>query len=114
MSYRKVKYRIDDIQWFQKRYKLSEQKTKEIFSSCDDSFKVIYTLIGNGRTVDRYELTDYDGNKININSLNGYQKGAVLNDCYAHFTGGKYQFDMDEPMGVIEIEECEVDENGIG
>ncbi len=28
-----------------------------------ESFKVIFTLYGNGKTVDRHELTDFNGNK---------------------------------------------------
>lgn len=58
--------------------------------------------------MDRYELTDYDGNRIDINSLNGYEKGVILNDCYAYFVGRKYHSDAKEPFGVVEIVEEEV------
>lgn len=54
-------------------------------------------------------MTDYDGNKININDLNGYEKGVVLNDCYAYFVGGKYCFDSDKPCGVVDIVEEEIE-----
>lgn len=49
-----------------------------------------------------------DGNKININDLNGYEKGVVLNDCYTYFVGGKYHSNADHPCGVVEIIEEEV------
>ncbi|MDO5151694.1 MAG: hypothetical protein Q4D76_20290, partial [Oscillospiraceae bacterium] len=72
------------------------------------SFKVIYTLYGEGNNTDRYTLTDYEGNKIDINTLNCYQRGVILSDCWAYFTGGKYHSDSNSPCGVIEIRESEV------
>lgn len=105
---RKVKYYIDDLKWFQWFYGFTKTKMNEIFEG-QESFKVIYTLIGDSKTVDRYELTDYEGNKVLLSSLNGYKKGVVLNDCYAHFTGGKYQFKTEKPIGVIKIEETELE-----
>lgn len=99
---RKVIFKIDDIVWMKKYYSLTDEQMEDIFSN-QRSFKVLYTLIGKGKTVDRYELTDYEGNKIKMDDLNGYERGVVLNDCYAYFTGGKYQNDTNEPCGVIEI-----------
>ena len=61
-----------------------------------------------GKNPDKYELTDYHGNKVSLNSLNGYQKGVVLNDCMAYFTGGEYHGDYNAPHGVIKIEEKEI------
>lgn len=104
---RKVTYYIDDLAYFKKEYNLSEEKFNDIFSD-KTSFGAIYTLIGDGTDVDRYTLTDYDGEKIPIDSLNGYQKGVVLNDCYAHFTGGKYHSNSKTPCGVMKIEEKEI------
>lgn len=72
------------------------------------SFKVIYTLYGEEKVINNYELTDYNGNRISLNTLNGYQRGVVLNDCMAYFTGGKYHSDSNSPCGVIKIEESEV------
>jgi hypothetical protein len=102
---RKVKYIIDDIKWFQQYYKLSDEETEKLFGD-KESFKVIYTLYGEGKTVDRYELTDFDGNKVQLSSLNGYERGVVLNDCYAHFAGSKTSHnEKEQPSGVISIEE---------
>lgn len=53
-------------------------------------------------------LNCLNGNKITLDSLNGYQKGVVLNDCMAYFTGGTYHKNSDEPCGVIKIEEKEI------
>lgn len=104
---RKVVFQIDDIEFFKRKFNLSDNQITEIFGD-KESFKVIYTIIGKGKNPDKYELTDYDGNKIPLDSLNGYQKGVVLNDCMAYFTGGKYHSEFDEPCGVVKIEEKEI------
>lgn len=105
---RKVTFYIDDLEWFRKSYNLTDKQMEDLFSDTG-SFKVIYTLYGDGNEVDRYTLTDYEGNKIDINSLNGYQKAVVLSDCWAYFTGNKYSDGDSEPCGVMRIEEgnCE-------
>lgn len=102
---RKVVFKIDDEEFFKQEYKdqLTEKQWKEFFKDTNP-FKAIYTLIGD-KEPDRYELTDFNGNKININNLNGYQRGVVLNDCMSYFTGGKYYDDADKPCGVIDITE---------
>lgn len=108
---RKVIFKIDDKEYFKrdlKRQNCTEEQTEDILKKIN-SFKAIYTLYGNKKQVDRYKLTDYDGNKININDLNGYEKGVVLNDCYAYFVGGKYCFDSDKPCGVVDIVEEEIE-----
>lgn len=99
---RKITYHIDDLAYFRKEYALSDEDFNKLFPD-NDSFMAIYTLIGNGKIVDKYELTDYNGEKIPLSSLNGYQKGVILNDCYAHFTGGKYQGGANSPCGVTKI-----------
>lgn len=102
---RKVIFKIDDKEYFRrdlKRQNCTGKQAEDILNGIGD-FKAIYTLHGTGNTVDRYTLTDYDGNKMNINDLNGYEKGVVLNDCYAYFTGNE-----DKPYGVVEILEEEV------
>lgn len=101
---RKITFMINDLEWFRKYYKMLESQFNDIFKN-EKPFKCIYVLYGEGKKAQRYELTDFDGNKININELNGYQKGVVLNDCWAYFTGGKYHSDTDEPCGVVEIKE---------
>ena len=101
---RKVIFKIDDLEWFRQYYKLSEEQFSDIFSD-QQPFKCIYILYGEGQQVDRYELTDYTGNNIYLNDLNGYQKGVILNDCYVYFTGGKYHSDTEGPCGVVDIKE---------
>ena len=100
---RKVTFYIDDLAFFRKSYNMTDRQIKDIFQN--DSFKVIYTLYGDNNEVDHYTLTDYDGNKVDYNSLNGYQRGVVLNDCYAYFVGGKYHSNAEEPCGVMQIGE---------
>lgn len=101
---RKVVFYIDDLCYFRQEFNLTEAQINNIFNN-KVSFKVIYTLYGEGKNVNKYELTDYNGNKINLNSLNGYQRGVVLSDCMAYFTGGKYHSNNSSPCGVIKIEE---------
>lgn len=109
---RKVVFKIDDIAYFKKLYRLTEEQTKEIFT--EPSFKAIYTLYGHGKDVCRYELTDYDGNKINLSDLNGYIRGIILSDCKAYFSGWKYHHDgATEPFGVISIEDTKVSNEGV-
>jgi len=108
---RKVIFKIDDKEYFRrdlKRQNCTGSQAEDILKKLNN-FKAIYTLYGNKKQVDRYELTDYDGNKININDLNGYEKGVVLNDCYAYFVGEKYCFDSDKPCGVVDIVEEEIE-----
>lgn len=104
---RKVIFKIDDKEYFRRELEKENvpNDIKEKILNSVKSFKSIYTLYGEGNNVDRYELTDYDGNKISINDLNGYEKGVVLNDCCAYFTGGKYHSNTDKPCGVVEITE---------
>ncbi|MFQ7208565.1 MAG: hypothetical protein ACLRPZ_03875 [Coprococcus sp.] len=108
---RKVIFKIDDKEYLRrdlKRQNCTGSQAEDILKNLNN-FKAIYTLYGNKKQVDRYELTDYDGNKININDLNGYEKGVVLNDCYAYFVGEKYCFDSDKPCGVVDIVEEEIE-----
>lgn len=102
---RKVTFYIDDIEFFKIKHPYVKDTLDEL-----ERFKVIYTLIGNGNTLDRYELTDYDGNKIDINSLNGYQKGVVLSDCQSYFTGEPYVDNDNIPYGVIKIRDKYINE----
>lgn len=106
---RKVIFKINDQEYFRKEFEKDGCTGKQADGILKglNNFKAIYTLYGNGNNVDRYELTEYDGNKININDLNGYEKGVVLNDCYSYFVGGKYHSNADKPCGVVEIVEEE-------
>lgn len=106
---RKVIFKINDQEYFRKEFEKDgyTRKQADALLKGVGNFKAIYTLYGEGKNVNRYELTDYDGNKININDLNGYEKGVVLNDCYAYFTGSKYHCNADKPCGVVGIIEEE-------
>lgn len=104
---RKVIFKIDDQEYFRRQLEkknCTEEQIKNILKGIGN-FKAIYTLYGDGKNVDRYTLTNHDGNKININDLNGYEKGVVLNDCYTYFVGGKYYSNAENPCGVVEIVE---------
>lgn len=103
---RKVIFTIDDLEYFKRSNNLTEEQLQDIFGD-KESFKVIYTLYGEGNCIDRYTLTDYDGNKVNLNDLNGYQRGVVLNDCMEYFNGGKYHSNETEPCGVVDIQDME-------
>lgn len=107
---RKVIFKIDVQEYFRRELekdnctgKQAEDILKEL-----GNFKAIYTLYGNKKQVDRYELTDYEGNKIDINSLNGYEYGVVLGDCHAYFESGKYHSNTKKPCGVVKIIEEEI------
>ena len=107
---RKVTFKIDDKEYFKKELEKENvpNDIKEEILNSVKSFKSIYTLYGNRNQPDRYELTDYEGNKISINDLNGYEKGVVLNDCYAYFTGREYHSNASQPCGVVGILEEEM------
>lgn len=107
---RKVIFKINNHEYLRKEFEKNGCTESQIVYVLKGlgNFKAIYTLYGEGKNVDRYELTDYDGNKISINDLNGYEKGVVLNDCHAYFTGGKYHCNADELCGVVEIIEEEM------
>ena len=104
---RKVIFYIDDLEYLRRDFRaqsdLTENQLDDLLSGLID-FKAIYTLYGNGG-IERYELTDMDGRKIDINSLNHYQRGIILGDCKLYFDGGKFAFGGDMPTGVIRIED---------
>lgn len=105
---RKVTYTIDDKKYFEEALyhqpNITADEVDNILTDLHD-FKAIYTLYGtlygDGKFPDRYTLTDFDGKNISINSLNGYQRGCILNDCERHFSGENSTM----PCGVISIEE---------
>ena len=106
---RKVIFKIDDFEFFKKLFKkrnLTEEEQNDILGGITQ-FKAIYTLYGKEKNIDRYALTDHNGNEINLNDLNGYQKGVVLNDCKEYFNGGKYFGNGAEPCGVVDIQDME-------
>lgn len=90
-----ILYNLNDKQYFidlLKRENATEQAITEIIGD-KEYFTAIYTLYGyeaNGSIyIDRYELTDNNGQQISINSLNGYERGIIINECFKHFYGHK-------------------------
>lgn len=103
---RKVVFIIDDLEQFKEKLNISDEAFKKVFED-EESFRAIYTLLGDDRNPNQYELTDFEGNAILLDSLNGYQRGVILNNCYAYFTGENIALGKDKPHGVIKIEETE-------
>ena len=113
---RKVIFNIDDTEYFRRLW--TEELEKGVSPGCTpekiedcllavDGFRAVYTLYGEGKNISRYTLTDAEGNKININDLNGYQRGCIIGDCLAYFEGRRTAYGGNVPCGVIGIEESE-------
>lgn len=104
---RKVVFYINDREYFKNEFKRQKPDiTAEGLEKILEDIKpleLIFTVYGNGKSPDRFELTDKDGNKVCMSSLNGYEKGVVINECYAYFEGRN-----DTPCGVVGIEESDV------
>lgn len=106
---RKITFIIDDMASMKELYRsdLTGEKFDEIMKD-QKPFRVIFSVIGD-KCPDRYELSDMDGNKLNINDLNGYQKGCIIGDCYSYFESkSNYCFQTGKPFGVVDITECEI------
>ncbi len=106
---RKVVFHIDDVAYFKKIYGDAYEPDKNT-----PNFKAMYALFGNGKVPDRYALVSLDskdfGSKLNLNDLNGFQKGIVLCDCKRYFEGFKeFNFGSKEPCGVLSITESETE-----
>lgn len=107
---RKVEFYIDDLQYFRNDFKIQNPELTDI--QIDNMleglkpFKAIYTLFGDGKCIDRYEMKDENGNKINFNDLNGFQK-SITWDCDSYFEGSKSFEKGNELVGVINIVESE-------
>lgn len=101
---RKVTFTIDDSQYLRnelKRNNLTDKEIDEIFAMGTLSeFKGTFTLYGRGITEDRYELFNVNGEKMNVNDLNPYQKCCIISECDAYFEGRN-----DKPYGVVDIKE---------
>lgn len=101
---RKVTFTINDTECLRKIWKAENSNVTddEINSILDPltETKCTFILYGRDTTEDRYELFDVNGEKMNINDLNPYQKGRIISECHAYFEGRK-----DKPFGVIEIKE---------
>lgn len=102
---RKVTYTIDDLEYFRGLYR-GVNNLEEILSAVTP-FRCEYTLIGENYER-KYLLLDPEGNKLNINDLNGYQKGVVLADCQRYFQRKPLESGGEMPIGCIKIEEAEL------
>lgn len=102
---REVTYYINDHEYMRELYK-EAGNLDDIMSGLPDPFVCVYTLkavVTSGQPVmghNYYDLTDIMGRKINMEDLNGYQRGIILCDCQKHFDGKQ-----DNPFGVVKIEE---------
>ena len=101
---RKVTFRIDDYNYFKNLFysRFPESPKEDIekaLSGLNSCFKATFILTGE-KFPDQYELLSENGEKMNINSLNGYQKGIVICDCYRYFEGK-----IESPCGVVDIKE---------
>ncbi len=101
---RKVTFTIDDLQCLRnewKKNKLTDKEIDEIFAiGTLSEFKCTFILYGRGIIEDRYELFNVNGEKMNVNDLNPYQKGCIISECDAYFEGRN-----DKPYGVVDIKE---------
>lgn len=101
---RKVIFHINDYEYFRRLFygrfpEASEKQIEESLSHLSLPFKGIFILKGNSYP-EYYELYGESGEKLNMDSLNGYQKGIVINDCYRYYEGK-----LEKPCGVVEIKE---------
>jgi hypothetical protein len=101
---RKVTFIIDDHAYFQRLYKLPPEQAKAMFSGTR-GFRATYAIFSRaeGDTIpDRCELTDGTGEKIDLDSLNAFQRGVILGECMRYFEG---ELRDRKPTGVLEIKE---------
>lgn len=101
---RKITFEINDYNYFKNLFygrfpESTEEQVEKVLSGLDSCFKATFILTGEAFP-DQYELLNENGEKLNINSLNGYQKGVVICDCYRYFEG-----QTKEPCGVVDIKE---------
>ena len=59
---RKVVFYIDDLCYFRKEFNLTETQTNDIFNG-EDSFKVIYTLYGEEKVINKEQTEKVNENK---------------------------------------------------
>lgn len=102
---RKVTFTIDDLQYLRNECKKNNLTDKEIDSLFNElsKFKCAFILYGRKTSEDRYELFNVNGEKMNVNDLNPYQKGCIISECDAYFEGRN-----DKPYGVVDIKEEDI------
>lgn len=98
---RKVTYYINDHEYMRRQW-AGVENLETILSGLPEPFACVYTLIGQDgqRFYEQFRLTDVMGRPMNINDLNGYQRGVVLVAAQRHFEG------LDSDMfGIMDFEE---------
>ena len=86
---REVTYYINDHEFMRELYK-DAPNLDSIMSGLSDPFVCVYTLKGlivpgyPTTEYSFYELKDVVGRKIDMDDLNGYQRGIILRDCQRH------------------------------
>lgn len=98
---KKITFFIDYNEWLKKQYDLSNEEV-----NCLENVKFIFTLYGNDSCANCYALTDYDGNKLNINELSPFVNSVILSDCHKYFSDRRISDDANFPSGVMDIK-CE-------
>lgn len=100
-------FEINVNEWMKRHYNLTETEMNEWFHDMNN-FRCTYILSGNGNLPDHYELLDENGNYLNINDCNGFQKGVVLNDCFNYFVCCQKDIEANPPCGVLKIYNTDV------
>lgn len=101
---RKVTFTINDTEclrkiWEAENPNITDDEINSILDPLTET-KCTFILYGTSNYIDRYELFNANGEKMNVNDLNSYQNGCIISECYAYFEGRK-----DNPFGVVEIKE---------
>ena len=104
------KFLIDLNKYFTRDFKRQSPDItdKEINNLLEglENWQAIFILTGSdgSKQPDKYSLTDTEGNEININTLNGFQNGVVICDCYRFYEGKTVFTNNDNsPCGIIAI-----------
>jgi hypothetical protein len=105
----KIVYEINDRKGLINLCKQQSMKDSEIERLLSDGkdFHVIYTLEGNKNSGTlNYTLIDaITKEKLNIHSLNGYEKGYI-NECFDHFRTEKDKILKNEFISILELVKC--------
>lgn len=97
-------FHINDVEWFAKEFNLTNEEASDKFGG-RTPFKCTYIIKGkDGKRREEYLLYDINGTEIDINTLNGYQRGLLWR-CDALFFK-----DVSDIEGVVDYN-CKYEEN---